>query len=88
MHSQSTPKLEEETAVREIIFPHNLFLRSLVIAAIIVSVSDVIAFYVIWSGKTQITPLFIILVIVITMVPMAINLWVHIFRYIGKVGIQ
>ena len=70
--------------VREIIFPNNLFLRFLVIAAIIVSVTDSIMFYVIWSGKTQITPLFVILVIIITMVPMAINLWVHIFRYVGK----
>jgi len=74
--------------VREIIFPHNLFLRSLVIAAIIVSVTDAIAFYVIWRGKTRITPLFVILATTVTMVPMAINLWVHIFRYIGKVGIQ
>jgi len=88
LHSQSTPKLEEETVVREIIFPYNLFFRSLVIAAIIISVTDAIAFYVTWRGKTQITPLFVILVIVITMVPMAINLWVHIFRYVGTVGIQ
>ena len=74
--------------VREIIFQHNLFLRSLVITAIIVSVTDAILFYVIGSGKTRITPLFVILAIIVTMVPMAINLWVHIFRYIGKVGIQ
>jgi len=72
--------------VREIIFPHNLFLRALVITAIIVSVTDALMFYVIWRGKARITPLFVILVIIITMVPMAINLWVHIFRYIGKAG--
>jgi hypothetical protein len=70
--------------VREIIFPNNLFLRSLVIAAFIVSVTDALMFYVIWSGKAQITPLFVIMVIIITMVPMAINLWFHIFRYVGK----
>jgi len=70
--------------VREIIFPNNLFLRSVVIAAIIVSVTDALMFYVIWSRKTQITPLFVILAIIVTMVPMAINLWVHIFRYVGK----
>jgi hypothetical protein len=62
----------------------DLFLRSLVIAAIIVSVTDAIMFYVIWSGKAQITPLFVTLVIIITMVPIAINLWVHIFRQLGK----
>ncbi|MFZ0926195.1 MAG: hypothetical protein WCE82_06800 [Halobacteriota archaeon] len=69
--------------VREIIFPNNLFLRSLVIATIIVAVTDALMFYVIWSGKTKITPLFVILAIIVTMVPMAINLWVHIFRYVG-----
>jgi hypothetical protein len=66
--------------VLEIIFPNNPFLRSLVIAAIIISVTDAIAFYVVWSGRAKITPLFVIEVIIITMVPLAINLWVHIFR--------
>jgi hypothetical protein len=65
----------------------NLFLRSLVIAAIIVSVTDVIMFYEIWSERTQITPLFVILVIIITMVPMAVNLWVHIFRQLDKASL-
>jgi hypothetical protein len=37
-------------------------------------------FYVIWSGKKQIT-LFVISAIIITMVSMAINLWSRIFRY-------
>ena len=62
----------------------NLFVRALVIATIIVAVTDAIMFYVIWSGKTQITPLFVILATIITMVPMAINLWVHIVRQLGK----
>ncbi|MGA3198736.1 MAG: hypothetical protein ABSD89_04945 [Halobacteriota archaeon] len=62
----------------------NLFVRALIIATIIVAVTDVIMFYVIYSGRTQITPLFVILVIIITMVPMAINLWVHIFRQLDK----
>jgi hypothetical protein len=71
-----------KTVVYEIIFPNNPFLRSLVIAAIIISVTDAIMFYVVWSGRAKITPLFVILVIIITMVPLAINLWVHIFRYL------
>jgi len=58
----------------------NLFMRALIITTIIVAVTDAIVFYVIGSGKAQITPLFVILVIVITMIPIAINLWVHIFR--------
>ena len=65
----------------------NLFVRALIITAIIVAVTDAIVFYVIWSGKAQITPLFVILVIIVTMVPMAINLWVHIFRQLGKVSL-
>ncbi len=58
----------------------DLFVRAPIITAIIVAATDAIVFYVIWSGKAQITPLFVILVIVITMIPIAINLWVHIFR--------
>ena len=58
----------------------NLFARALVIATIIVAVTDAIEFYVVWRGKARITPGFVILVIMVTMVPMAINLWVHIFR--------
>ncbi len=61
----------------------NLFVRALIITTIIVAVTDAIVFYVIWSGKAKITPLFVILVIVVTMVPMAINLWVHIFRQLS-----
>jgi len=58
----------------------NLFVRALTITAIIVAVTDAIVFYVVGSGKAQITPLFVVLVIVVTMIPLAINLWVHIFR--------
>ena len=58
----------------------NLFLHALIITSIIVAVTDAIVFYIVRSGKAQITPLFVILVIVVTMIPIAINLWVHIFR--------
>jgi hypothetical protein len=56
---------------------------SLIIATVIVAVTDAIVFYVIWSGKAQITPPFVILVIVVTMLPIAINLWVHIFTQLS-----
>jgi hypothetical protein len=62
----------------------NLFVRALIIATIIVAVTDAIEFYVVWRGKAKITPSFVILVIVVTMVPMAINLLVHIFRQLDK----
>ncbi|MGB9370387.1 MAG: hypothetical protein WCB79_00390 [Halobacteriota archaeon] len=58
----------------------NLFVSALIITTIIVAVTDAIVFYIVRSGKAKITPLFVILVIVITMIPIAINLWVHIFR--------
>ena len=61
----------------------NLFISALIITTIIVAVTDVVVFYVIWSGRAQITPLFVILVIVVTMVPIAINLWVHIFKQLS-----
>jgi len=62
----------------------NLYARALIIATIIVAVTDAIVFYRVWRGKAKITPLFIILVIIVTMVPMAITLWIHIFRQLGK----
>ncbi len=65
----------------------NLFVRALIITTIIVAVTDAIVFYVIWSGKAQITPWFVILVVIVTMVPMAINLWVHIFRQLSKASL-
>jgi hypothetical protein len=67
--------------VYALIFPNILFLRALVISAIIIAVIDTLMFYVIWSGKRQITPLFVVGAIVVTMVPLAINLWFHIFPY-------
>jgi hypothetical protein len=65
----------------------NLFVRALIITTIIIAVTDAIVFYVIWSGKAQITPLFVILVIVVTMMPVAINLWFHIFRQLDKASL-
>ena len=63
----------------EIIFPNILFLNALVFTTIIVAVTDAIMFYVIWSGRRHLTPLFVVGAIFITMVPLAINLWVHIY---------
>ena len=61
----------------------NLFVRALIITTIIVAVTDAIVFYIVRSGKAQITPLFVILVIVVTNIPIAINLWVHIFKQLS-----
>jgi hypothetical protein len=65
--------------VYDIIFPNILFLNALVFTTIIVAVTDVVMFYVIWSGRRQLNALFVVGAIFITMVPLAINLWVHIY---------
>ena len=56
----------------------NLFLNALIIATIIVAVTDVVMFYVIWSGRRKITPLFVVEAIVVTTVPLVISLWANI----------
>ena len=63
----------------DIIFPNILFLNALVFTTIIVAVTDAVMFYVIWSGRRHLNALFVVGAIFITMVPLAINLWVHIY---------
>ena len=63
----------------DIIFPNILFLRVLILTTIIVAVTDAVMFYVIWSGRRHLNALFVVGAIFITMVPLAINLWVHIY---------
>jgi hypothetical protein len=65
--------------VHDIIFPNILFLNTLVFTTIIIAVTDVVMFYVIWSGRRHLNALFVVGAIFITMVPLAINLWVHIY---------
>ena len=62
-----------------LIFPNILFLNALVFTTIIVAVTDAVMYYVIWSGRRHLNALFVIGAIFITMVPLAINLWVHIY---------
>jgi len=65
--------------VYALIFPNILFLNALVFTTVIVAVTDAVVYYVIWSGRRRLNVLFVIGVIFITMVPLAINLWVHIY---------
>ncbi len=60
------------------LFPNSPFLRSLVLSAIIISITDAIMFYVIWSGRRKITPLFVVEAIIVTTVPLVIGLWANI----------
>ena len=63
----------------DVIFPNILFLNALVFTTIIVAVTDAVMFYVIWSGRRHLNALFVVGAVFITMVPLAINLWVHIY---------
>ena len=63
----------------DVIFPNILFLNALVFTTIIVAVTDVVMFYVIWSGRRHLNALFVVGAVFIAMVPLAINLWVHIY---------
>jgi len=60
------------------IYPNILFLRAIVFSAIIISVTDALMFYVIWSGKRKITPLFVVEAVIVTTVPLVISLWANI----------
>jgi len=60
------------------IYPNILFLSAIVISAIIVSLTDTLMFYVIWSGRRKITPLFVVEAIVVTTIPLVIGLWANI----------
>jgi hypothetical protein len=60
------------------IYPNILFLQAIVISAIIVSLTDALMFYVIWSRRRKITPLFVVEAIVVTTVPLVISLWASI----------
>jgi len=62
-----------------LIISNSLFLRALVLTTIIVAVTDAVMYYVIWSGRRHLNALFVVGAIFITMVPLAINLWVHIY---------
>jgi len=62
-----------------VIFPNSLFLQALVFTTIIVGVTDAVTYYVIWSGRRRLDALFVIGVVIITMIPLAINIWVHIY---------
>jgi heme/copper-type cytochrome/quinol oxidase subunit 4 len=55
----------------------NLTIRLIVISAIIVAVTDVVEYIHLKQHPEQLTVRFLILVILVTIVPMAINIWFH-----------
>jgi len=55
----------------------NLTLRIIFIVTIIVAVTDTIIFYKIRKDPAKLTIPFLILVILVTVIPIAINIWYH-----------
>jgi tryptophan-rich sensory protein len=53
----------------------SLFLQFLIIVTVIVSIVDIVRFYAISTGAAILMIPFVVLVIVATIIPIAINLW-------------
>lgn len=53
----------------------SLFTRFVIVVSIVISVTDAIVFYHITRDQVQITVPFVVSVIIITIIPIAINLW-------------
>jgi len=59
-----------------------IFFKDLLIRVIIiVSLTDIIEFYVISRKHLVITPKLVILIIVVTLVPLVINIWYCLYRF-------
>ncbi len=55
----------------------NLTIRLIVISAIIITVTDVVEYIYIKRNPEKLTVQFLIQVILVTVVPLAINIWFH-----------
>jgi hypothetical protein len=53
----------------------SLFIRFVIIVAIVVSIVDIAGFYAIQKDPTRLTIPFVLLMIIATIIPIAINLW-------------
>jgi len=53
----------------------SLFVRFLIIVTVVVSVTNTVVFYHIQKDPAKITIPFVILTIVVTIIPIAVNLW-------------
>jgi len=53
----------------------SLFVRFVIIVTVIVSIVDIVGFYAIWKNKVEVTWYFVLLMILGTVIPIAVNLW-------------
>jgi hypothetical protein len=58
----------------------SLLTRMIIIVTVVVSITDTIIFYKIKHHPERITVGFVILVILVTLIPIYINFWVHLKR--------
>ena len=58
----------------------SLFKELVIRVIIIVSLTDILEFYVISKNHMKITPLLVIAIIVVTLVPLVINIWYPLHR--------
>jgi dynactin complex subunit len=57
-----------------------IFVRIIIIVTVVVSITDIVAFYHIKNHPERLTTSFVIGVIIITIIPIVINLWWHLFK--------
>ena len=55
----------------------SIITRLFIIVAIVVIITDVIVFYKVSKNPNILTVQFVIMVIVVTLIPIAINFWFH-----------
>ncbi len=53
----------------------SLFVRFTIIVSIVISITDAVVFYHLWKNPIILTAPFVIAVIIITIIPIVINLW-------------
>ncbi|MBI2547663.1 MAG: hypothetical protein HYW23_04465 [Candidatus Aenigmarchaeota archaeon] len=55
--------------------------RMLIVVAVVVSITDAIVFYHLWKNPEELTIRFVILVINITVIPIAVIFWYWVQKY-------
>lgn len=55
--------------------------RFLIIVAVVIAITDLVVFYHVMKDPTIVTVPFIVLVIIITIIPITVNLWYWVPRY-------
>ncbi|MBX3052853.1 MAG: hypothetical protein KF753_15315 [Caldilineaceae bacterium] len=59
----------------------NLIIRLIFLTSLIVTITDAVVFYRLKQNPQEITVRYVILVILVTIVPIGINIWYH-----GRIG--